>query len=93
MAIDLAVRPSFEYHLRHRYRGEAECAEAADRRLLEQQGGAADGDQVQECLMDLDREVGAIEMGLHGLRDEIERFGQDTAFQGTDFPPRDQTEP
>jgi hypothetical protein len=43
--------------------------------------------------MHLDREVGAVEMGLHGLSDAVERFGEQVVLERADLPPRHQAEP
>ena len=93
MAIDLAVRPGLEQDLAHRHGGQPERAQAADRSLLEQKRGAAHGDQIQERLVDLDRKVRTVEVGLHGLGHAIESLRDRAALDRTDVAPGDQAEP
>src|SRR5690606_5093854 len=93
MTVDLTVGPRFEDDLAHRHGAQAKGAETADRRLFEQERRAARGNQVEKALMNLDREVGAVEMRLHGLRDPIQGFGHGAALERADLTPRDQAEP
>jgi hypothetical protein len=93
MAVDLTVGPGLGDDLAHRDGAQTKGAQAADRRLLEQERGAAHRDQIEEALMDLDREVRTIEVGLHGLSDPIQGLGHGTALDRAHFPSGDQAEP
>ena len=93
MAIDLTVGTGLEDDLAHRDGAQSKGAQAADRRLFEQKSGAACRDQIEKALMDLDREVRTIEVGLHGLGDAIQGLGDRTALDRANFAPGDQAEP
>ena len=72
MLADLAVLIAVDEHLGGRYRAEAKGRRLAHRRFLEQQGGGADGHQIEEALVDLDREGRALEMAADALGDVLE---------------------
>src|SRR5919106_4852189 len=93
VTVDLAIRAGLENDLVHGHGAQPERAQAADWRLLEQQGRAAHGDQVKEALMNLDGEIRTVEMGLNGLRRSIQDLGDGAAFERANVAARDQAEP
>ena len=63
-------------HLGGGHRAKAERGRVADRCFLEQERGGADGDQIEEALVDLDREGGPLEVSAHPVGHVLE-IGRD----------------
>ncbi len=93
MALHALIRARLEDHFGHGDCGHAKGADATKRRLLDQQGRVADGHQIEECLVDLDCEIGAIEMALDQLGRVVERLGESGPGDRIDGKARHQTEP
>jgi hypothetical protein len=91
--LDLPFGARIEHHLRHRDGSEAERARRADRRLFAKQRRVSDREQIEESLVHLQSEVGAVEMGLDALRHGIERLGERTVIEPTDLAAGNQAEP
>ena len=93
MTADLTIGPRLQPHLGHRHGGQSKGAEVADRRFLEQERCTADAHQIEEGLMDLGREIGAVEMSLDRQRDLVQAFSEDPPLERADLLPRNQAEP
>ena len=93
MLADLPVLVAVDEHLGRRHRAEAEGRRLADRRFLEQERGRADRDQIEEALVDLDREGRALEMAAHPLGDVLEIAGEGRPVVGVDIVARAEAEP
>jgi hypothetical protein len=61
---DLTILIAVDEHLGSRYGREPKGGWLTNGRFLEEEGGAANGDEIEEALMHLDREVRASEMPL-----------------------------
>ena len=72
MTLYVAVSVSIEIDLRRRDRCEAKSGSAADWRLLEEQSSSARRHEIEKTLMNLDREVRAIEVALDSRSRRIE---------------------
>ena len=90
---DVPVLVAVDEHLGRRDGGEAERRRLADRGLLEQERGGPDRHQVEEALVDLDREVRAGEVALHPLRSVLEERDQRRALGRRHLVPGPEAEP
>ena len=93
MLADLPVLVAVDEHLGRRHGAEAERRRLAHRRLLEQERGGADGHQVEEALVDLDREGRALEMAAHPVGHVLEIGRERRAVVGGDVVARAKAEP